>query len=354
MKIKSAKIQPPVLLGLSTLLLGMTVLFGWHSGLTSLVQIHGSWAPMKYNTALLFVFSGFALAVKPIPSSKPWLLASGVFVSAMSAAVILEYLIQINFGIDEFFMKDYLRVQTSHAGRMALNAAVCFFLISIVMILRAGPENRQRPFLSGILSAIVLAFSVVVVFAYLSGAERIYGWGDFTKMAFQTAAGILILSSGLLLESHAALRRLQQDDRLWLSGVTFLTITAITLCLWQALAAEQAAAGISDSQLPWIGLLIGIVSAVLASTNIYLMRTAEMKNRALEKTNRQLKEALAEIKTLKGFIPICSWCKKIRNDKGAWDPLEAYIQKHSEAVFSHGICPNCYGRHLSPENKAGS
>jgi DNA-binding response OmpR family regulator len=55
----------------------------------------------------------------------------------------------------------------------------------------------------------------------------------------------------------------------------------------------------------------------------------------------QLEEALAEIKTLKGCIPICATCKKIRDDEGYWNQLEAYISKHTDATFTHGICPAC-------------
>ena len=54
-----------------------------------------------------------------------------------------------------------------------------------------------------------------------------------------------------------------------------------------------------------------------------------------------LQIALAEIKTLSGIVPICSNCKKIRDDKGLWNFLESYIEKHSEASFSHGMCPEC-------------
>lgn len=60
----------------------------------------------------------------------------------------------------------------------------------------------------------------------------------------------------------------------------------------------------------------------------------------------ELKQALEEIKTLSGIIPICAYCKKIRDEKGAWDMLEAYITDHSEAKFSHGICPECYKKEL--------
>lgn len=55
----------------------------------------------------------------------------------------------------------------------------------------------------------------------------------------------------------------------------------------------------------------------------------------------QLQRALNEIKTLKGFLPICVSCKKIRDDKGYWTQIEAYIRKHTEAEFTHGICPEC-------------
>jgi hypothetical protein len=56
---------------------------------------------------------------------------------------------------------------------------------------------------------------------------------------------------------------------------------------------------------------------------------------------QELQEAFAKIKILSGFIPICASCKKIRDDQGYWNQLEAYIQSRTEAQFSHGICPDC-------------
>lgn len=55
----------------------------------------------------------------------------------------------------------------------------------------------------------------------------------------------------------------------------------------------------------------------------------------------ELKNALDEIKTLKGIVPICATCKKIRDDKGYWNMLESYIEAHSDVSFSHGMCPEC-------------
>jgi PAS domain S-box-containing protein len=57
--------------------------------------------------------------------------------------------------------------------------------------------------------------------------------------------------------------------------------------------------------------------------------------------HKKLQDALEQIKILRGVLPICVSCRKIRNDKGCWNQLEVYIKEHSEAVFSHGICPGC-------------
>lgn len=63
---------------------------------------------------------------------------------------------------------------------------------------------------------------------------------------------------------------------------------------------------------------------------------------------KNLKIALSEIKQLRGIIPICASCKKIRDDKGYWHQVEKYISEHSEAMFSHSICPECRKK-LYPE-----
>ncbi|MBI5873171.1 MAG: hypothetical protein HZB36_03400 [Candidatus Omnitrophica bacterium] len=75
------------------------------------------------------------------------------------------------------------------------------------------------------------------------------------------------------------------------------------------------------------------------------------KNRkALEEANQQLSQALAQTKELRGMLPICASCKKIRDDKGYWNRIESYIQGHSKALFTHGICPECIKRLYPDDN----
>ncbi len=78
---------------------------------------------------------------------------------------------------------------------------------------------------------------------------------------------------------------------------------------------------------------------VLARVNTHL--TIRRLQQRLEEKNETLQKALDEIKVLKGIIPICAWCRKIRDDEGFWKQVEDYIAEHSEAMFSHGICPDC-------------
>ncbi len=71
---------------------------------------------------------------------------------------------------------------------------------------------------------------------------------------------------------------------------------------------------------------------------------------ALEEERRRLQQALDEVKTLRGIVPICANCKKIRDDKGYWNQVEKYVSDHTEARFSHGICPDCLEK-LYPQLK---
>ncbi len=89
----------------------------------------------------------------------------------------------------------------------------------------------------------------------------------------------------------------------------------------------------------------------LSKTNEDLIREVAERKRAEEETEKvinQLREALAHVKKLSGLLPICASCKKIRDDRGYWLQVEEYIRNHSEAEFSHGLCPEC-AKKLYPE-----
>jgi hypothetical protein len=90
----------------------------------------------------------------------------------------------------------------------------------------------------------------------------------------------------------------------------------------------------------------GITVVGFFSGNIFIIIGLITLN--FQKVEFDLRSAMEEIKTLRGIIPICASCKKIRDDQGIWNQIEAYIRAHSEAEFSHGICPECMEK-LYPE-----
>jgi integral membrane sensor domain MASE1 len=102
-------------------------------------------------------------------------------------------------------------------------------------------------------------------------------------------------------------------------------------------------------------LLLQVFMSVTAVMALALAGVISQRKRAEEDRGRlilELQDALEDVKILRGLLPICASCKKIRDDEGGWNHIENYIQKHSEAQFTHGICPECLER-LYPEARKG-
>jgi hypothetical protein len=89
---------------------------------------------------------------------------------------------------------------------------------------------------------------------------------------------------------------------------------------------------------------VGLLDSLTAS-----QRANEERSRLI----RELQDALANVKSLQGLLPICSLCKKVRDDRGYWSQIETYLRKHSNADFSHGICPECVGKLYPDTHQVG-
>jgi hypothetical protein len=85
--------------------------------------------------------------------------------------------------------------------------------------------------------------------------------------------------------------------------------------------------------------------------DITARKTAETER---ERLIGELQDALAKVKTLSGLVPICAWCKKIRDDRGFWNEVEVFVQSHSDATFSHGVCPDCLQKWVAGAAIAGA
>jgi CheY-like chemotaxis protein len=84
----------------------------------------------------------------------------------------------------------------------------------------------------------------------------------------------------------------------------------------------------------------------IVELNTNLERRVQERTAELETCNRELSHTLSEVKVLNALLPICSYCKKIRDDKDYWQSVEGYITQHTDAQFTHGICPECCKREI--------
>ncbi len=173
---------------------------------------------------------------------------------------------------------------------------------------------------------------------------------------------------------HSYHRREDARFRSWIEGfereptawgrddvreLTGLPAGSYVLHVWAKDYSEQVTAPLKVSfrirPAPWRSGWAYAFYALMFATgvvSIVRIRTAFLRRRQRVLEARVMK-ALAEVKTLQGLLPICSYCKKIRDDQGAWDPLEHYLGEHSGVLFSHGVCPDCRVRLLGESEDSG-
>ncbi len=99
----------------------------------------------------------------------------------------------------------------------------------------------------------------------------------------------------------------------------------------------------------WVSPSDTLLQTVKDSVEAELALMTAMED--LKKKNEELERALKEVKTLRGLLPICAYCKKVRDDKGYWNEIESYIAGHSGATFNHGICPECFEKEMKKMQK---
>lgn len=127
-------------------------------------------------------------------------------------------------------------------------------------------------------------------------------------------------------------------------GAGAASVTVFSVCplfLWYAVQgnAPLAQLGPDDALLRAHGGILAATSSVLLLASIVSERKRIARERDVLVT--ELQKALAEIKTLRGFIPLCAWCHKVRDDAGFWQEIEHYLGERTDATISHGICPAC-------------
>ncbi|QIZ76717.1 response regulator [Ferrimonas lipolytica] len=247
------------------LLLGLTVIYGWHSNNSTLIQINDAFVAMQYNTALGFICCGIGLLacsvseLKRRPQTSPRRLEQGLnrpakllpkptVVMVVAAATVLigamtlsQYLFNIDLHIDQLFMQHYIEINTSHPGRMAPNTALCFSLMGVALLL-VSVGKAQAPLLAWIarLGTLVFSIGLVAFSGYVVDLENAYSLGLPTHMAVHTSAGFMLLGVGIF--SYVFCCHFHRVSALlpdWLHWPVLIAGITITTSLWQAVRAHE-------------------------------------------------------------------------------------------------------------------
>lgn len=205
------------------------------------------------------------------------------------------------------------------------------------------PPQSLRIYTASIATAFADLIFLAVAWEYLGKPRLKMTLGVRT---FMTLLGVLWLD--VILFATGAF--LDQPEYFQIMAGTFTSrlvigIFAFPFLYWY-IAWQSSKHGMSIENRPVLAILKEVTKVKLelslAQREIERREAAERENRALIDS---LQAALQEVKTLRGILPTCSYCKNIRDDEGHWHPLEVYIQQHSEAKFSHGICDSCLQVH---------
>jgi hypothetical protein len=158
---------------------------------------------------------------------------------------------------------------------------------------------------------------------------------------------------------------------LWVTGRSqspLLAFTPVLAVVLPFVALEMLWAGVAGSVVLIAGASL-ILLADRAGTAAYvallnagggavacgwlLARAFERSRHAEARRRHELADAMDSIQTLQGLLPLCAWCRRVRSDAGYWEQIESYISAHSQAQFTHGLCPDCEQRHF-PEFAKGA
>ncbi len=285
--------------GIGVMGLGLLVIFGWHTDNRTLVQVVPTFAPMHYNTALGFVLCGGSLLLL-IFRRDNWAAVGGGLAALIGSLTLLQYIADVNVGIDELLMEHHITVATSHAGRMAPNSAVCFTLMGLAVMLQSIPWRVLRASLPRvILASFAFGLGAVALSGYYTRLETAYGWGNLTHMSVHSSFGFVVISLGLLCFVWS--RNIDEENWLprWMPIPSAIAILTATLCFWQAFLAESQRIKpefreLSDlTNIATLLLIAGMLLAVTIAAITFLIQKTEQRAREVARANQALEKEVA-------------------------------------------------------------
>jgi len=331
------------------LLFGLVVMSAWAFRLSALLQFESWRAPEQFNSALAFALCGLAMGLiewQP-PVFHPTARLLALLATLLGAATIGEYLFQVNLGIDEVFASAYLRTATSHPGRMSPQTAIGVMLLGAALI--AVTFRRWK--VAAAFGSIAATLGGIAIAGYMVGLESAYGWHGLTAMSLQSATGVTILATAIVLlgfvDDAAETRDLAPRWTPIVMGFlslgtmfVFWHLAMTVLMLWGGTATANGSRAAFA-----VAMLVGLLTTALAQIGLVATRhrrRAEAAHARLQRAIEELSRAQTAVRELETLLPLCAWCKRIRSDeRDYWMKVEDYIGRLTNREITHGLCPDC-------------
>ena len=320
-----------IIAGVFSIVLGMVVLVGWYTGNKALVQVMPTFVPMQYNTALGFVLCGSGMLSEIFIRRRYIAIILGALVIILGSLTLLEYIMALNFGIDELLMKHNITVKTSHPGRMAPNTAVCFILISSIMVFPVLFKQRiSQSLLKVTLTSFAFGLSVVAFSGYLTHIETAYGWGKFTQMALHTSVGFVVISNGFLALSW--FNNINNETRVprWLPVPIAIGALTVTVCFWQVLHSGN---DLLNNAL----LIIGIIYSIALSLMVYFAMASSRRTKETVRANKDLAAEIDEHKRTGEFLRRYEFIINTSRDMSSLINKDSIYEAVNEA-YCNNVC----------------
>jgi PAS domain S-box-containing protein len=270
--------------------LGVSVLVAWHFDFTPLIQVLPGMPPMHRTSALGFLLAGIALILIDTGQRQ----AARFFAVAMlipAVLVALEYLLNLDFGVDQLLGPDYISPSISHVGRLSPFTTFCFLAGALSLLaMSSATLARRTSGIVGIASSVLIAIGSVPALAHLGHAQA-YGWGYFSWIAIHTGLGHALLGAGLL--ALAWQEWTGEGLPRWIAPSVGLGIGVAALGVWQGLLTHQ------ESTLPVLSGIVLVGGFLLGG----LLAVAISQTQRSRSRGRDLQEEKANLERLFEAVP---------------------------------------------------
>lgn len=222
------------LAGSFCLMLGVMAILGWYTDNYIFYQIHPNLTPMYFNAALNFVALGLGL-VMLVTKYHQWSALPGISLIVFSGIVLLQYVLNVDFGIDNFFYQTDINISKSLPGRISPNSAICFMACGFGLILLS--LKKSPPLIYYFVLALgigVLVLASTSLLGYAADLSSTYQWAKLTPMSLHTAVGFIIASGGIIafVYSKDTLRDINLSSKSPYLAAAF--VGCLTFLLWKA------------------------------------------------------------------------------------------------------------------------